>query len=150
MNFSAERHGLSRPLAGILLALLVVAAFWPVVSGRRTFFQLDLRYEHLPVWEATQRALRAGESPFWIGAEFCGHPLLFTQEAPVFHPSTVPLLLTGAPVHRLADLFSLPAGRHRVLFEYHAPGVREGAGLFAAAVLGLALFAMRARESSDG
>ena len=36
-----------------------------------------------------------------------GHPLAFTQEAPVFYPLTVPLLLTGAPVHRLADTFSL-------------------------------------------
>ena len=96
-----------RLLAGILLTLLVVAAFWPVVSGRRTFFHLDLRYEHLPVWDATQRALRAGESPFWIDGEYCGHPLLFHQEAPVFYPLTVPLLLTGSPVHRLADLFSL-------------------------------------------
>ena len=87
--------------------MLIVAAFWPVVSGRRTFFHLDLRYEHLPVWDATQRALRSGESPFWLDGEFCGHPLLFTQEAPVFYPLTVPLLLTGAPVHRLADLFSL-------------------------------------------
>jgi hypothetical protein len=96
-----------RLLAGILLALLVLAAFWPVVSGERTFFHLDLRYEHLPVWDVTQRALRAGESPFWIDGEFCGHPLLFHQEAPVFYPLTVPLLLTGAPVARLADLFSL-------------------------------------------
>jgi hypothetical protein len=101
----APRPG--RLLAGVLLALLVLAAFWPVVSGERTFFHLDLRYEHLPVWDVTQRALRAGESPFWIDGEFCGHPLLFHQEAPVFYPLTVPLLLTGAPVHRLADLFSL-------------------------------------------
>lgn len=107
MSFSAGRPFPGRRLAGILLALLVVAAFWPVVSGRRTFFHLDLRYEHLPVWDATQRALRAGESPFWIDGEYCGHPFLFTQEAPVFYPLTVPLLLTGAPVHRLADLFSL-------------------------------------------
>ena len=102
--------GFSRPTrtqAGILLALLVLIAFWPILSGRRTFFHLDLRYEHLPVWDVTQKALRAGESPFWIDGEFCGHPLLFTQEAPLFYPLTVPLLLTGAPVHRLADLFSL-------------------------------------------
>jgi len=36
-----------------------------------------------------------------------GHPLAFTQEAPVFYPLIAPLLLTGAPVHRLADAFSL-------------------------------------------
>ena len=89
------------------MALLASAAFWPVVSGNRTFFHLDLRNEHLPVWDVTQKALRARESPFWIDGEYCGHPLLFTQEAPVFYPLTIPLLLTGAPVARLADLFSL-------------------------------------------
>lgn len=93
--------------AGLLLAGLAAAAFWPVVSGARNFFHLDLRYEHLPVWDVTQKALRQGESPFWIDGEYCGHPLLFTQEAPVLYPLTVPLLLTGAPVARLADLFSL-------------------------------------------
>jgi hypothetical protein len=107
LNFLAKPPGPGRLLPGILLALLVVVAFWPVVSGKRTFFHLDLRYEHLPVWDVTQRALRAGESPFWIDGEYCGHPFLFHQEAPIFYPLTVPLLLTGAPVHRLADLFSL-------------------------------------------
>ena len=42
----------------------------------------------------------------------------------------------------------LATGRHRVLFEYRAPGVVEGAGLFAAGLLGLALFVIRARGSS--
>jgi hypothetical protein len=68
---------------------------------------MDLRYEHVPVWHAVQQALRSGESPFWIEGQYCGNPLLFTQEAPLFYPLTVPLLATGAPVHRLCDLFSL-------------------------------------------
>lgn len=78
-----------------------------MASGRRNFFHYDLRYEHLPVWDVTQKALAARESPFWIDGEYCGHPLLFHQEAPLFYPLTVPLLATGAPVARLADLFSL-------------------------------------------
>jgi len=94
-------------VAGAVLALLVAVAFWPVVSGRRSFFHLDLRYEHLPVWSVTQRALAAGESPFWIDGEHCGQPALFVQEAPLFYPLTYPLLRTGRPVERLADLFSL-------------------------------------------
>jgi len=107
LNTPAARTRLPRWLAGILLAVLASTAFWPVVSARRTFFHLDLRNEHLPVWDVTQKALAAGENPFWIDGEYCGHPLLFTQEAPLFYPLTVPLLLTGAPVARLADLFSL-------------------------------------------
>jgi hypothetical protein len=94
-------------LAGIGFALVLSLVFWPVVSGKRSFFHHDLRYEHFPIWEATQSALLSGESPFWLKGMFCGHPLLFTQEAPLFYPPTTPLLLTGAPVHRLADLFSL-------------------------------------------
>jgi hypothetical protein len=43
----------------------------------------------------------------------------------------------------------LAAGEHRVLFEYHAPGVKEGAGLFVAGMLGLALFAIRVRPVPD-
>ena len=94
-------------LAGIGLLLLVIAAFWPVVSGSRGFFHLDLFYEHIPFWGATQRALAAGDSPFWIDGVYAGYPTLFHQEAPLFYPLTVPLLRTGAPVARLADLFSL-------------------------------------------
>jgi hypothetical protein len=77
------------------------------VAGSRGFFHLDLFYEHLPVWDATQKALIAGDSHFWIDGEYCGHPLLFHQEAPLLYPATVPMLATGAPVWRLADLFSL-------------------------------------------
>jgi hypothetical protein len=77
------------------------------VNGARSFFHFDLYYEHLPVWHATQAALRAGQPPFWLDGEYCGHPLLFQQEAPLFYPPTVPLLMTGAPVHRLNDAFTL-------------------------------------------
>ncbi len=93
--------------AGLGLAALALIAFWPVASGKQNFFHYDLRYEHLPVWDVTQKALATGESPFWIDGEYCGHPLLFHQEAPLFYPLTAPLLATGAPVARLADLFSL-------------------------------------------
>ncbi|HEU5249821.1 MAG TPA: hypothetical protein VFW15_07520, partial [Thermoanaerobaculia bacterium] len=93
--------------AGAALALVAALAFWPVVTGARSFFQLDLRYEHIPIWHVVQQALLSGESPFWIDGQYCGNPLLFHQEAPVFYPLTVPLLATGAPAHRLSDLFAL-------------------------------------------
>jgi hypothetical protein len=102
-----ERPGRETWVGAVGLALLVLAAFWPVAAGSRAFFHLDLFYEHMPVWDATQRALAAGDSPFWIDGEYAGHPPLFHQEAPLFYPLTVPLLKTGAAVFRLADLFSL-------------------------------------------
>jgi hypothetical protein len=94
-------------IAGFLLLVLVLAAFWPVVVAERSFFHMDLYYEHLPVWDAVQKALRSSQSPFWLDGEYAGQPLLFHQEAPVLYPPTVPLLLTGIPVHRLSDLFTL-------------------------------------------
>ena len=94
-------------LASLLFAAVLTATLFPVVTGSRSFFSYDLFYEHLPIWSEVQRDLRAGASPFWLDGFFMGHPLAFHQEAPVFYPLTVPLLLTGAPVHRLADAFSL-------------------------------------------
>ncbi|MCM3876501.1 MAG: hypothetical protein NEA02_08785, partial [Thermoanaerobaculia bacterium] len=94
-------------LASLLFAAVLAATLFPVVAGSRSFFSYDLFYEHLPIWSEVQRNLRAGVSPFWLDSFYMGHPLAFHQEAPVFYPLTVPLLLTGAPVHRLADAFSL-------------------------------------------
>jgi hypothetical protein len=91
----------------VLFAAVLAATLFPVVAGARSFYSFDLFYEHLPVWSEVQRDLRAGISPFWLDGFFMGHPLAFHQEAPVFYPLTVPLLATGAPVHRLADVFSL-------------------------------------------
>ena len=93
--------------AGGILAVVAALAFWPVVSGTRSFFHLDLRYEYLPIWHVVQSALHRGGSPFWIDGQYCGQPLLFHQEAPIFYPLTAALLATRAPVHRLSDLFSL-------------------------------------------
>ena len=105
--FSGQARASPTFTAGAALVIAAALAFWPVVSGERSFFHGDLRYEHNPIWFVTQQALLAGESPFWMDGFYCGHPLLFHQEVPVFYPLTVPLLLTGAPVNRLADLFSL-------------------------------------------
>ena len=100
----APRETLACSLA---LAVIAAAAFWPVVVGARSFFHDDLYYEHLPIWAATQRALRAGASPFWLDGEYCGQPTLLLGEAPILYPATVPLLRSGMPVHRAADAFSL-------------------------------------------
>ncbi|HTO77331.1 MAG TPA: YfhO family protein, partial [Thermoanaerobaculia bacterium] len=42
----------------------------------------------------------------------------------------------------------VPAGRHRVVFSYRAPGLRDGVRLMFAGLLGLALFVTRARRSA--
>ena len=78
-----------------------------MVTGARSFFHLDLRYEIVPLWHVSQKALLSGQSPYWIDGEHCGHPALLRQEVALFYPLTAPLLATGAPAHRLADLFSL-------------------------------------------
>jgi hypothetical protein len=118
--------------AGVFL-ILALAAFWPVAVGRRTFFHMDLLYEHLPVWQDAQRQLLGGHLPFWIDGEYCGQPSLFIQEVPLFYPPTVPLLLTGGAVDRLADAFTLfhfwLAGLAMFLLVRNRTG-RPAAGLF--------------------
>ena len=93
----------------VLLVLCVAfgAAFAPVLLGERSFFHYDLFTEHVPVWHAVQGALLSGENPFWLDGQYGGNPLLYHQETPLFYPPTIPLLLTGGPAYRLADLFSL-------------------------------------------
>jgi hypothetical protein len=104
-----ERSAATRTtvFAGAALALGAVIAFWPVVAGTRSFFHTDLRYEVVPLWQASQKAILSGESPFWMPGQYCGHPTLLLQETPLLYPLTIPLLATGGPAHRLADLYSL-------------------------------------------
>ena len=63
------RRGRSTVAAGVALALGAAIAFWPVVTGVRSFFHFDLRYEIVPLWHVTQRAILSGDSPFWIDGE---------------------------------------------------------------------------------
>jgi uncharacterized membrane protein YfhO len=42
----------------------------------------------------------------------------------------------------------IPAGRHRVVFSYRPPGLRDGVRLMFAGALGLALFVTRTRRSA--
>jgi hypothetical protein len=93
--------------AGTVLVLAVAIAFWPVVVGTRSFFHWDLRYEVIPLWHVSQEAVRAGQMPYWIEGQNCGHPALLRQEVALFYPLTLPLLAAGGEPHRLAVLFSL-------------------------------------------
>lgn len=93
--------------AFLLLSAVLAAAFWPILAGTRSFLHWDLFYEHVPVWSSVQRLLRNGEAPFWIDGQYCGTPLLYHQEAPLLHPLTVPLLLSGLAPHRAADTYTL-------------------------------------------
>jgi Bacterial membrane protein YfhO len=104
-NRGAERR--ATVLGGVALALVAAFAFWPVVSGVRSFFHWDLRYEIVPLWHVSQEAVHSGRMPYWIDGQYCGHPALLRQEVALFYPLTLPLLATDAPPHRLADLFSL-------------------------------------------
>lgn len=89
------------------LFALVVLAFGRVVTGERSFFHLDLFYEFTPIWHAVQQAMLTGGAPYWLSGQYCGNPLLFTQEVPLFYPLTPILLLSGLPAHRLTDIFTL-------------------------------------------
>lgn len=94
-------------VSALFLAGSAAVAFLPILSGARSFLNWDLFYEHVPIWATVQRALLSGESPFWLDGAYAGNPLLYTQEAPLLYPLTAPLLLSGLPAYRAADLFTL-------------------------------------------
>jgi hypothetical protein len=98
---------LAHGTAFLLLFAVFAAAFWPILVGTRSFMHWDLFYEHVPIWSNVQRCLQRGEAPFWTDGQFGGTPLLYLQEAPVLHPLTVPLLLSGLAPHRAADAYTL-------------------------------------------
>lgn len=98
---------LAHATAFLLLSAVLAAAFWPVLVGTRSFLHWDLFYEHVPVWSNVQRLLHRGEAPFWIDGQFCGTPLLYHQEAPLFHPLAAALLLSNLAPHRAADAYTL-------------------------------------------
>jgi hypothetical protein len=102
MHETEGRTGTITVAAALALAVLVLVAFWPVAAGTRSFFHMDLCYEHLPIWEVAQNRCASGQAPVWLDGEYCGHPALFHQEAPLFYPLTVP---SFGPARRA------PAGR---------------------------------------
>ncbi len=133
---ASRPESVSLAVIALALAAVVLTAFPLVVTGERSFLHLDLFYEFTPVWHAAQRALLAGESPFWQAGQYCGHPLQFTQEVPLFYPLTSLLLLSGLPVHRLTDAFTLLhfwiAGVSAFLLVRDLTARHVGASLFAA------------------
>lgn len=133
---AGRRERAALTVVALALGTLVLLAFPLVVSGDRSFLHLDLFYEFTPVWHAAQQALVAGDSPFWLAGQYCGHPLLFTQEVPLFYPLAPLLLLSGLPAHRLTDVFTLfhfwLAGVSAFLLVRDLTGRHVGASLFAA------------------
>lgn len=98
---------LAHATAFLLLSAVLAAAFWPILVGTLSFVHWDLFYEHVPVWSSVQSFLKKGEAPFWVDGQYAGTPLLYHQEAPILHPLTVPLLLSGLAPHRAADTYTL-------------------------------------------
>src|SRR5688572_7911714 len=120
----------------VLLASLVacvLAAWAPVLSGRRSVAHQDLFYEHVPFRAAAAEALRHGELPLWTPRIRAGYPLHANGEASLLSPLELPQRLLLAP-HRAADatfvLASLASGLLAALL------VRQLGGGHAAALLG--------------
>ena len=99
--------GRAHAVAVLVLTAVFVVAFWPVLSGARSFLHWDLFYEHVPVWSDVQRHLHAREAPFWLDGEYAGNPLLYHQEAPLFHPVAAALLFSSLAPQRAADAYAL-------------------------------------------
>jgi hypothetical protein len=79
---------------GILLALLVFAAFPQVLLGLQTFVVRDYGFFAYPLAHFQQEYFRRGELPFWDPYNNCGVPFLAQWNTmPLYPPSLVYLLL---------------------------------------------------------
>ena len=90
---------------GILLALLVLAAFPQVMLGLETFVARDFGFFAYPLAHFQQDCLRHGELPFWNPYNNCGVPFLAQWNTmPLYPPS---LLYLALPLEWSLSFFSL-------------------------------------------
>ena len=79
---------------GILLALLVFAAFPQVLLGLETFVVRDYGFFAYPLAHFQQECFRHGELPFWDPYNNCGVPFLAQWNTmPLYPPALIYLLL---------------------------------------------------------
>jgi hydrogenase-4 membrane subunit HyfE len=79
---------------GILLALLVFAAFPQVILGLETFVVRDYGFFAYPLAHFQQECFRHGELPFWDPYNNCGVPFLAQWNTmPLYPPALIYLLL---------------------------------------------------------
>jgi hypothetical protein len=79
---------------GILLALLVVAAFPQVILGWQTFVARDYGFFAYPLAHFQKEGFWRGELPFWDPYNNCGIPMLAQWNTmPLYPPSLIYLLL---------------------------------------------------------
>ena len=79
---------------GILLALLIFAAFPQVLLGLQTFVIRDYGFFSYPVAFFQQECFRHGELPFWNPYNYCGTPFLAQWNTmPLYPPALIYLAL---------------------------------------------------------
>src|ERR1700690_4231693 len=97
MSETTERHACNwfTPLRfGILLALLIFAAFPQVLPGLQTFVVRDYGFFAYPLAHFQQECFRHGELPLWDPYNNCGVPFLAQWNTmPLYPPSLIYLLL---------------------------------------------------------
>jgi hypothetical protein len=100
-----SRPGFSPWRFGLLLALLVLAAFPQVISGLETFVSRDYGFFVYPLAHFQRECFWRGELPFWNPYNNCGVPFLAQWNTmPLYPPS---LLYLTLPLNWSLSFFSL-------------------------------------------
>jgi hypothetical protein len=73
-------------LALLALATAATVYLWPVVGGGQCLAGGDLVNSYLPYRHVVNRALSAGDWPWWNPWTFCGQPLVANLNAALFYP----------------------------------------------------------------
>jgi len=72
METARATNGFTPPRFGILLALLIIAAFPQILPGLQTFVVRDYGFFSYPAALFQQDCFRHGELPFWNPYNYCG------------------------------------------------------------------------------
>jgi hypothetical protein len=75
--------------AGLLLLTAVIAGYyWPWLSMRTAFFQVDIAFMDHPIRYHAAQMVRSGHFPFWTPDLLGGFPLFAEGQAAILYPGT--------------------------------------------------------------
>jgi len=127
-----------------LIAGIIIAAFWPVVSLQRALFYFDITDLNLPFRHFYGHWISQGRFPLWTESIYCGYPIFAEGQAGALYPLNL-LLFTCLPSWVAMNLSTVGHLLGLCLFGYlFFRGLASPAGAFTGALaLGLNAFVVQ-------
>lgn len=136
-------HRRSDLLALATMVGAITLYFWPWLSLRVAFYQVDLAFMDHPTRFHAFELIRAGRFPFWTDAILCGFPLFAEGQAGVLYPFSYLYLLLPAEAALTAFIvlhfLILGVGMYTLLRQH---GLASSSSLFGSLTLTFSSFTL--------